>query len=161
GETVADVLGSGDATQARPRFTLRQAPLTHTSAPTATGTASTLQVRVNDLLWHEVATLYGHAPDERVYVTRRDDEGHTTVHFGGRLPTGQQNVRATYRKGIGIGGLLKADQLTLLMTRPLGVKGVTNPVAAAGAADPETLDGSRRQAPLTVTTLDRLVSLRD
>src|SRR5262249_17042295 len=53
GETVADVLGSGDATQARQRFTLRQAPLTYTSSPTATGTASTLQVRVNDLLWHE------------------------------------------------------------------------------------------------------------
>ena len=51
----------------------------------------------------------------------------TTVQFGdgvtgARLPTGQENVRAIYRKGIGLEGLVKAEQLSLLMTRPLGVK---------------------------------------
>jgi predicted phage baseplate assembly protein len=161
GETVQEVLGSGDAAQAHQQFTLRQTPLTCTSEPTPSGAASTLQVRVNDLLWHEVPTLYGRDPDERVFVTRADDEGRTTVRFGGRLPTGQENVKATYRKGIGLGGLVHADQLSLLMTRPLGLKSVTNPLPAGGAADPAAIDDSRRQAPLTVMTMDRVVSLRD
>jgi hypothetical protein len=47
------------------------------------------------------------------------------------------------------------------MTRPLGVKGVTNPLAASGAANAELLEDARRNAPLTVLTLGRIVSLRD
>jgi predicted phage baseplate assembly protein len=166
GETTQEVLGSGDASQSFQQFALKQSPLTHTSTEAAGGAESTLQVRVNDLLWREVPTLYGRGPDERVYVTRREDDGRTIVQFGdgrtgARLPTGQENVRATYRKGIGRGGLVKAGQLSQLMTRPLGVKGATNPERATGAADPETLADARRNAPLTVLTLDRVVSLRD
>jgi predicted phage baseplate assembly protein len=47
------------------------------------------------------------------------------------------------------------------MTRPLGVKGVTNPLAPTGAADRESLAEARRNAPLTVMTLGRIVSLQD
>jgi predicted phage baseplate assembly protein len=166
GETVQEVLGSGDASQPFQRFTLRQPPLTYISASTPSGGQTTLEVRVNDLLWHEVPTFFGRGPDERIYVTSIDDDGKTTVMFGDgltgtRLPTGQENVKAKYRKGIGLPGLVKAHQLTQLMTRPLGVKGVTNPLAPSGAADRESLDDSRRNAPLTVLTLGRIVSLQD
>jgi predicted phage baseplate assembly protein len=123
-------------------------------------------VRVNDILWHEVLDFSGHEPEERTYVTRLDDEGKTTVIFGdgqtgARLPTGQENIKARYRKGIGLGGLVKANQLTQLLTRPLGVKDVTNPTAPDGAADAEKLAEARSNAPLTVLTLGRIVSLRD
>lgn len=161
GETVQEVLGSGNASQSYQSFALRQPPLTYVSAATSSGTASTLQVRVNDLLWHEVPTLYGRSAQERVFVTRTSDDAKTTIEFGSRLPTGQENVKATYRKGIGLGGLVKANQLSLLMTRPLGVKGVTNPQDATGAEDPESLEQARRNATLTVLTLDRIVSLQD
>ena len=166
GETVQEVLGSGDASQPYQRFALRQPPLTHISASTASGTESTLQVRVNDILWRETPTLYGHAPNDRVYIARRDNDGKTTIQFGdgrtgSRLPSGQENVRATYRKGIGLAGNVKTDQLSTLMTRPFGVKGVTNPQAAGGGDDAESLDGARQNAPLTVLTLERTVSLRD
>jgi hypothetical protein len=166
GETVAETLGGGDATQAFQRFTLKQPPLTYISASTATGAASTLEVRVNDVLWTEVPDFFGHGPEERIYTTQLDDNGNTTVIFGdgvtgARLPTGLENVKAKYRKGIGLGGLVKADQLTQLMTRPFGVKGVTNPLAASGAADREQLEEARRNAPLTVLTLGRIVSLQD
>jgi hypothetical protein len=161
GETVQEVLGSGGERQSYQKFTLRQPPLTYISASTPSGAASTLQVRVNDLLWHEVSTLYGKGAQERVYVTRNSDEAKTTLIFNGHLPTGQDNVKATYRKGIGLGGLVKADQLSLLMTRPLGVKGVTNPQPSRGAEDAEALEQARRNAPLTVLTLDRIVSLQD
>ncbi len=101
-----------------------------------------------------------------MYLTETDDESKTTVQFGdgvtgARLPTGRENVAATYRKGIGREGQVKAGQLSLLMTRPLGVKAVVNPLAAAGAADPQVTADAQRNAPLTVLTLDRIVSLQD
>jgi predicted phage baseplate assembly protein len=173
GETIqgirageGEILGSGDASKSFQRFTLRQPPLTYVSASTPSGTQSTLEVRVNDLLWSEVPTLYGRGPEERIYVTELDDDGKTTVVFGdgktgARLPTGQDNVKAKYRRGIGLPGLVKANQLSQLMTRPLGVKGVINPLAPTGAADRESLADARRNAPLTVLTLGRVVSIQD
>lgn len=166
GETREEILGSGDATQSFQRFVLRQPPLTHVSAATPSGAESTLEVRVNEVLWHEVSTLYEHGPTERIYTTRTNDEGVTTVMFGDgitgvRLPTGVENVRATYRKGIGTEGLVKAGQLSLLMTRPLGVREVINPLDADGADDRESRDDARSNAPLNMLTLDRIVSLTD
>jgi predicted phage baseplate assembly protein len=166
GETKREVLGSGDAAQAFQKFPLKQAPLTYVSAPTPAGIASTLQLRVNDVLWDEAPALYRRPPAERIYVTRRSDEGKTTAQFGdgvtgARLPTGIENVTATYRVGLGLGGLVKANQISLLLTRSLGLKEVTNPLPATGAADAETRDEARENAPFTVLTLDRIVSLRD
>ncbi|MBA2363389.1 MAG: putative baseplate assembly protein [Chloroflexia bacterium] len=166
GETIREVLGSGDASVTYQRFRLRDAPLTHVGAPTTTGMASTLEVWVNDLLWHGVPALYGCGPHDRVYTARMDDNGKTTVTFGdgvmgARLPTGQENVRAVYRKGVGLDGTVRADQLTLLMTRPLGVRSVSNPLRASGAQNPQSRDEARQNAPTTVLTLGRIVSLQD
>ena len=166
GETVSELLGSGDASQRDQHFVLKQPPLTRVSAGTPSGRRSTLDVRVSGALWTEVASLYGAGPRDRVYTTRDDDAGRSTVIFGdgvegARLPTGQQNIRATYRKGLGAIGNVRSGQLATLLTRPLGVIGATNPEAATGGQDPETLAEARRNAPLTVLTLDRAVSLRD
>ena len=166
GETVQELLGGGDASEKFQGFKLRQPPLTYTSAANASGAASTLEVRVNDLLWQEASTLYGQQSKDHVYIARRDDDGTTTVQFGdgvtgARLPSGQNNIRAKYRKGIGVEGLVKAGQLSMLLSRPLGVKGAINPLDAAGAQDPEQLDDARGNAPLKVLTLERIVSLSD
>ncbi len=166
GETRQEVLGSGDGSQRFQKFELKQAPLTFVSAATASGTKTTLQVRVNDILWKEADTLYGLLPDDKVYVTNISDNGKVTVAFGdgitgARLPTGTENVRATYRVGIGTPGLLHAGQLSMLLTPQLGVNGVTNPLDTTGAADPESRDDARQNAPLTVLTLDRIVSVAD
>ena len=167
GETVSDeVLGSGDGGKPFQKFELKQGPLTHTPSDTPSGGASTLEVRVNDLRWSEVDTLFGRGPRDRVYVSSIDDEGTTTVQFGdgytgARLPKGSENVRATYRKGIGLEGLVQAGQLSLLMTRPLGLRGVINPLPAEGAQDPQMHADARTNAPITVLTLDRIVSLQD
>jgi predicted phage baseplate assembly protein len=166
GEAREEALGSGDSDVPFQSFALAEAPLTHVPARSETGAASTLSVRVNELLWREVPFLYGRGPDEQVYITRQDDEGRTHVKFGdgrtgARVPTGRENVRATYRRGMGAEGLVKEGQLTLLSTKPLGVRAVTNPVAAGDAADPDGRDDVRRNAALPVRTLDRIVSLRD
>ena len=167
GETVKDeVLGSGDGTRANPQFALRKPPLTFVSAATPSGAMSTLAVRVDGVRWLEVASLFAAGGQSQVYVVRIDDDGKTRVVFGdgdrgARLPTGTENVVATYRSGIGLSGLVGVGSLTLLQTRPLGVRGVTNPMAATGAAAPEALGDARTNAPLTVLTLDRIVSLKD
>lgn len=167
GETVAnEVLGSGDGAQRNQSFTLNKSPLTYVSAATASGAESTLTLRVNDVAWQGVASLYEQAAQDTVYTVRLDDDGKTRLIFGdgkrgARLPTGQENIRATYRAGLGGEGEVGAKSLTLLKTRPFGVRSVTNPLAATGAADPEMRDAARTNAPLTVLTLDRIVSLRD
>lgn len=166
GEKVSEILGSGDGSRGFQKFTLRHTPLTYVSAAKPGGAQSTLEIRVNDLLWEEVDTLYGHGPTDRVYCTWTDAAGKTMMQFGdgrtgARLPTGRENIVASYRKGIGLEGLVKAKQLSLLMEQPLAVKGVTNPFAASGADDPEKLADTRRNAPLTLLTLGRVVSLQD
>lgn len=166
GETVVEVLGGGDGSAAHQGFTLKRARLTYVPAATADGSESTLEVRVDDVLWTEAPHLYGLDPDDERYSLAQDDDGATTVRFGdgrsgARLPTGIGNVRARYRVGIGREGMVGAGSLSLLHSRPLGVGGVTNPAPAHGTGDPETRDDARQNAPRTVATLDRVVSLRD
>ena len=166
GEAVAEVLGSGSGAVANPRFTLRKPPLTYVSADSPTGSESSLEVRVNDLLWEEVPSLYGLSPDHRAYTIRIDDDARATVIFGdgrqgARLPTGMENVVGRYRTGTGLAGEVGAGTLSVLQGRPLGIRDVVNPVPATGAEDPEGLDDARGGAPLTVRTLERIVSLQD
>lgn len=166
GETRNEPLGGGDATRTFQRFTLKSPPLTYVAAPTPDGVASTLQVRVNGLLWKESADLAVAEPAARVYATSRDDAEATTLRFGdgihgARLPTGPDNVAAVYRSGIGSAGNVNAAQITLATDKPLGVKGVLNPIRASGGADADTLEQARSNAPLAVTALGRLVSVQD
>ncbi|PXF58098.1 MAG: putative baseplate assembly protein [Candidatus Methanogaster sp.] len=166
GETVYEVLGSGSAAEANQRFELKKPPLTYVSASTPSGTLSTLTVRANALQWQEAASLYGLDTRSQSYIVRIDDDAATNLVFGdgkngARLPTGVENITAVYRSGIGLEGEVGAGSLTLLMTRPLGVRGVTNPLPASGAESPENLSDARQNAPVTVLTLDRIVSLRD
>jgi predicted phage baseplate assembly protein len=101
-----------------------------------------------------------------VYTVLTGADGRTYVQFGdgvtGALPsTGTSNIQATYRTGLGSRGSARAGQISMLLSRPLGLKGVINPVASTGAADPETIDQARPNAPVSVMTLGRIVSLED
>jgi predicted phage baseplate assembly protein len=166
GETRTESLGSGDGSKPLQQFILKQPPLTFVAASNPSGVDSTLKVYVNDVQWRESDTLVGLSGNDRRFVTQTDDEGNTAVIFGNgqegaRLPTGIENVRAVYRNGIGKGGNVKAEQISLLSTRPLGAKEVINPLPASGGADKETRDQARKNAPLAVMALDRLVSVQD
>jgi hypothetical protein len=166
GESTSEAIGSGNGTAAFQRFALRQPPLTYIPSADPSGARATLEIRVDDMLWEAVPSLYGRAPDERVYVVETNADGDTGVQFGdgitgSRLPTGTENVQARYRKGMGEAGLVDKGKLSLLLTKPLGVRSVVNPLAASGAQDREERDAVRSNAPLTVKTLDRLVSLQD
>ncbi|MGC1310450.1 MAG: putative baseplate assembly protein [Phormidesmis sp.] len=166
GETIQAVLGSGDGNETYQQFELKKPPLTYVSAPTASGSQSTLDVRVEGVLWAEAPSLYPLTPQDQQYVVRIEDDGTTRVSFGdgrrgARLPSGDENITATYRSGIGTDGNVSARQLTILKTRPQGITDVINPLAATGAANPERLEEAQVKAPPTVRTLDRIVSLQD
>jgi hypothetical protein len=166
GETRNETLGSGDASMSLQSFTLRQPPLTYVPANEPDGTDSTLHVYVNSVEWNEAPAMVALGPGDRGFVTRTDDDSNTSIVFGNgqygaRVPTGVANVTAVYRNGIGRAGNVKAGQITNLLSRPLGVKGVNNPIEAAGGADKETRDQARKNAPLAVKALDRLVGVQD
>ena len=166
GELKTEILGGGDGSVAFQAFALKQSPLTYVPAATVGGAQSTLQVEVNDVAWSEEPSLLDTGPRTRGYVVDVADDGSTTVRFGdgrrgARPPTGVENVRASYRVGIGTAGNLKAGQLSLLLTRPLGTRGVSNPLPTIGGADRESRDDARANAPRTVLTFDRVVSLLD
>jgi predicted phage baseplate assembly protein len=167
GETLRDeVLGSGQGGTPNQRFTLRQPPLTHVSASTPSGGQAALTVRVDGVEWEQAASLFGLGPRDRQFIVRIEDDGRTHVIFGdgrmgARLSSGTENVTATYRSGIGPEGNVRAGSLALMPVRPFGVRGVTNSLPATGAAAPEQLEDARANAPLTVLTLDRIVSLQD
>ncbi len=166
GETRNEVLGSGDGSKELQSFQLRQPPLTYLAAPNPSGTESTLEVRVNNVRWREALNLFVLSPNDRKYITKKDEDGKTTVIYGdgehgARLPTGIENITAVYRQGLGRVGNVKADQIKLPLTKPLGVKGVNNPLPASGGVDKETRDQARINAPIAVLALDRLVSVQD
>jgi len=167
GETKRDVLGSGDPTITQQSFTIKQKPLTYIkSSTTPTGASSTLEVRIDDILWKEVDYFYGTSPKDRVFISRKEDDGSTIITFGdgkrGSKPfIGLENITAKYRIGTGREGLLKQNQLSLLIDRPLGIKSVTNPFPTSASEDPENLESARTNAPLKVLTMDRIVSIAD
>ena len=166
GETKSEILGSGNGAIPFQKFYLKQKPLTYIAASTANGITTTLEIRVDDILWKEVASFYNRTANERIYVVRIEDDSTISVQFGNgitgaRLPSGSENVRAKYRVGIGTEGILKTEQLSLLLNPQLGIKSVTNPVATYGAESPESLLNIRQNAPLTVLTLNRIVSIED
>lgn len=166
GDTRTEQLGSGDAAATAQRFTLRQPPLTFVAANEPDGIASTLHVYVDGAEWREAEAAVLMAPATRGFTTEIDNDSNVELRFGdgihgARLPSGLNNVTAVYRSGIGKGGNVRAGQISQLVSRPLGVRGVTNPIEAAGGSDRDPIETMRANAPLTVSALDRLVSVGD
>jgi predicted phage baseplate assembly protein len=166
GQSVSEILGSGNSSTPNQAFTLKQSPLTFVQSATPTGRASTLKVPVNGAAWTEVPSLYDRSPSAAVYATLNQADSSTKLLFGdgvegALLPTGQNNVQASYRAGSGSAGNVAAGALSTLMDRPLGVSGVTNPEAASGGQDPQSIGDIRTNAPQTVLTLGRAVSITD
>jgi hypothetical protein len=137
---------------------------------------STLELRVDDVLWQELPSLLDSAPNAPVYRVEIDDQGGATVVFGqgesgstgqqfGLRPPDGANITAKYRVGGGTVGNVGAD--TLVQPHPPEATPsdwlikVTNPLAATGGRDLESREYARRVAPATfkrplvaVTTAD-------
>ena len=167
GESVPnEVLGSGDATIPFQSFKLKKKPLTYLTDESApNGRRSTLAVRVNAILWREVASFFGAGPQDEVFIVRQNEDGESIVTFGdgetgARLPSGVKNVTATYR--FGAGASKPPANLVTQMSRPVpGIRRVVNPVGAGGGADADAPKDLQRNAPESALLMGRAVSLLD
>lgn len=159
-------LGSGDAGRRLQSFALPRGPLTHVLRPDGALEAA-LEVRVDDVRWERADPAREVSPGARVYTTTTDGGGRMFVVFGdgktgGRIPSGEENVRVRYRVGLGRVGNVGRDRITLLLERPLGLEAVTNPIAASGGADPDVDAPERaRVATARAGLVQRVISTSD
>src|SRR5262249_6398696 len=145
GETVApDTFVAPQVGPQRLRMPLSNAPLAHLdpstlalTAPIMTGAVSsaassftqsaprslsTLELRVDDVLWQQQPSLLDSSPNAPVYRVEIDDQGEATVVFGqgesgssgqqfGLRPPENSVITASYRVGGGAVGNVAADTL--------------------------------------------------
>ncbi|MCB0628743.1 MAG: hypothetical protein R2824_25495 [Saprospiraceae bacterium] len=169
GESVdGEIIGSGDAATPSQAFKLKKKPLTYLPAPTAendSGVINTLRIYVNGVLWRETSSFFGMGPEDQVYIVRQDDEDESIVTFGDgergqRLPSGTDNIKAWYRFGAGAAAP-PADSITQISKPAEGLRSVKNPLPAYGGAEAETADEMQTNAPRSILTLGRAVSIQD
>jgi predicted phage baseplate assembly protein len=167
GESVSgEVLGSAAAVTPFQTFKLQRKPLTYKpSLTSASGYASTLQVRVNGILWREVDSFFKTTASDQVYIVRHDEAGETWVTFGDGTygaypPAGSNNISANYRTGA---GSAEPPAMTIRQAvSPLkGLSQIFNPVGASGGADAESPESIRAGAGLSTLTFGRAVSFED
>ena len=122
--------------------------------------------------WHRVESFAESGPTDRHFTV---DEVSGEIRFGpvirtedggarqyGATPPAQSMVRVPeYLVGGGHIGNVDAGTLTVLRSSIPYVSEVTNPQAAAGGSDAETLEALKERAAITVRTQMRAVTARD
>ncbi len=163
GETTTAVLGSGDTTVPGQRLPLPDAPLAfddRDGQPT-----SSLTVRVAGRGWEEVDTLYGAGAAEQYRVALDADGGATVVfgdgEHGARLPTGEDNVTATYRRGGGLAGEVESGAIDSLVGSIRGVQRVAGAGPTTGGAEHDDEHDLRRLVPTRARAFGRAISRDD
>jgi hypothetical protein len=104
--------------------------------------------------------------DDLHYTVERDELGVASVTFGdgtfGRIPPAGATVRARYAVGGGAAANVGPGAISEVASgapRPLAA--ATNPRAAVGGADAESIEHARQFGPLAFRSGDRAVTLRD
>jgi predicted phage baseplate assembly protein len=114
--------------------------------------------------WRRVESFFESGPRSRHYTI---DYQNGKVTFGdGRRgmipPEGLNNIVArSYRVGGGSAGNVNPNTLTSLSRALAYIDAVTNPIAAAGGADRETIAEAKERAPYTIKSRDRAVTAED
>ena len=182
---VGEVLGSGSSARASQHFRLSRGPLTYLARPGGGDAEPVIEVEVDGSAnkgirfgvvgapaaasgtrWKERRFEAPDASARRVYALSADETGAAILSFGdgaggARLPTGSENVTASYRAGAGSCGNVPAGSLIALRKNLPGIRAVTNPVAAADGSDAETIEALRERAPRRLRRFDRLVTAED
>jgi predicted phage baseplate assembly protein len=103
--------------------------------------------------------------NDLAYTLSTDANGVVTVYFGdgitGEIPTAGALITTDYMVGGGVVGNVAANTLTQLQIGPSAIISVTNSSPASGGADAETIDHIRIHAPLSITAINRAVTLDD
>lgn len=113
--------------------------------------------------WEGLEDLLESKPADRHYAI---DRSTGEIVFGdgkkGRvLPDGKNNLKATYKTGGGIRGNIKSAEIAKLKTAIPLVDKATNPEAAGGGVEGESLDAVYRRGPSTIRHRYRAVTAED
>ncbi|MET0828498.1 MAG: putative baseplate assembly protein [Microbacterium sp.] len=115
--------------------------------------------------WTALQDLLGSSADQRAFVIETEDDGTAILRFGdgeyGAAPVPGTVFAADYRVGNGRSGNVGRETLAHIVTGLTEVLAVSNPLPAAGGADPETSDEIRRDAPATLAVQERAVTASD
>lgn len=161
------VLGSGDATRANQSFVLAEAGVSFVADPTQpAGVRAAIDLSVAGRVWEQVGSFASSGPTDHHYTVRMTEAGYLLIAFGDgvrgrRLPTGVNNVRLTFRSGTGLAGNLPAGSAFKPARPHRLVEKVRQPLPATGGNDREGVESLRENAPATLLTLERAVSLDD
>lgn len=139
------------------------------NSPVITGSISLVVGSIN---YTEVPYLIDYNSYDPVFSTYTNAAGTTFVIFGdnisGRVPPNGAQIFATYRVGGGVEGNVAANTIKYIITNATAGLSVLNKYvsgtddgSASGGADPESTDSIRINAPLSVRSLNRAVSLSD
>jgi len=168
GKTIADVvLGSGDNREIFQTFKIPDTPLTWLLNPTQTPAhQAALKIYVEGVLWQSVDSFFNSGPQDSVYIIREDEQGDSWVQFGdgkngARLPSGNNNILATYRKGNGATGVIEADTSASAVGKLKVLEKTFLPGEVLGGAAAEPAETTRIAAPMKMQSLGRIVSLAD
>jgi hypothetical protein len=162
GTTVAsEVIGTsnGESSQI---FKLSKSPVIEKS----------VTLTVNSVTYTQVPYLIDYQNYDPVFSTYTNAEGITYVLFGdnvsGRIPPVNAQITATYRTGGGASGNVGVNTIKYILTNGVSGLSVLNQYisasdtgVASGGGDFESTDAIRVNAPLSLRTLDRAVSLSD
>ena len=124
-----------------------------------------VSVEIDGVTYEKVQYLIDVPGNTPAFTTITDADGRTYIQFGdnigGKIPPGTSSIYATYRVGGGTIGNVSAGSLTEFLTGFSSGLTVTNLTAAAGGEDPETTDSIKINAPISLKSLNRAVSLSD
>ena len=127
---------------------------------------------VNGISYTQVPYLIDYQNYDPVFTTYTNAQGVTYVVFGdnvsGRIPPVNAQITATYRIGGGASGNVGVNTIKFILTNGVSGLSVLNQFisasdsgAASGGGDFESTDAIRVNAPLSLRTLERAVSLSD
>jgi uncharacterized phage protein gp47/JayE len=127
--------------------------------------SNSISVTVNDTVYNAVPYIIDAAGTDPVFYSTTDADEVTSVVFGdgvsGRVPPANSQILVTYRIGGGTQGNVSANTITNILTNYSSGLTVNNTAAASGGADIESTDSIRVNAPSSIRTINRAVSLRD
>lgn len=128
-------------------------------------------VTINGVAYQQVSYLIDYAGDAAVYAVTTDANNITYIQFGdnisGRIPPTGSPIYVTYRVGGGSIGNVASNTIKYitywptLSQIPVGVSVINDSTAATGGADAESTDSIRINAPLSIRSVNRAVSLTD
>lgn len=159
---VEETLGYSDGRPAQ-QFTLAKTPVYIDPQSGVADIQLELVEAGQSSQWKLVSDFF--ASDSHAEVFRLD-ENTGTVTFGdginGRIPVaGATIIVRRYRFGGGVHSNVGANTVTKLKTSLPRIDSVTNPRAASGGADAETLEQAKLRAPHELRTRDRAVTADD